>query len=75
MNPDLINAIVEPLQAAVGSMSPQDWLQLGCVALLSWLGGRAIAGSQDDTEDEDEAPRRVSVREATQRAERIRRSR
>ena len=57
-----LNALLEPLSAAMATMSPTDWLQLGSVAVLSWLGGRAITqGDQDDDEPEP----RMTVAEAT----------
>jgi len=62
MNPNGLSSLLQPLEVALASMSPQDWGQVACVALLSWLGGRAIVGPQ---EAQGEAPRRVSIQEAT----------
>ena len=47
MNPNDLQTLLQPLEAALGSLSPQDWLQFASVAVLSWLGGRAIQGRQE----------------------------
>lgn len=61
MNPNDFQTLLQPLEAAFGSLSPQDWLQFASVAVLSWLGGRAIQGRQEG----GDAPQRLTVKEAT----------
>lgn len=61
MNPNDLQTLLQPLEAALGALSPQDWLQFASVAVLSWLGGRAIQGRQEG----GDAPQRLTVKEAT----------
>ena len=30
--------------AELAALGPQGWVQLGCIAVVSWLGTRAITG-------------------------------